>query len=162
MRKLFTVWNTSSRPSALTRSKILLSAMNVPVRPAPALQHTQTKTVRNSLQHEQWLANANSFKPSHAKRCSRQHKCDNYLQCTTMGWFPDCCCCLCTEAMMSIMPFPSAGMPTSGQPWKWKCLITLVCFSFERKCTGRREIIIPFKYDLLAVYESIMAGAMSV
>lgn len=43
MRKLFTVWNTSSRPSALTRSKILLSAMNVPVRPAPALQHTQTQ-----------------------------------------------------------------------------------------------------------------------
>ena len=41
MRKLFTVWNTSSSPSALTRSKILLSAMNVPVRPAPALQRTQ-------------------------------------------------------------------------------------------------------------------------
>ncbi|TNN73901.1 hypothetical protein EYF80_015918 [Liparis tanakae] len=56
-----------------------------------------------------------------------------YLQCTTMGLFPDCCCCLCTEAMMSIMPFPSAGMPISGQPWKWKCLITLVCFSFEKK-----------------------------
>lgn len=37
-RKLFTAWNTSKSPSALTRSKILLSAMNVPVLPAPALQ----------------------------------------------------------------------------------------------------------------------------
>ncbi len=49
MRKLFTVWNTSSRPSALTRSKILLSAMNVPVRPAPALQHTQTQKLLEIL-----------------------------------------------------------------------------------------------------------------
>lgn len=155
MRKLFTVWNTSSRPSALTRSRILLSAMNVPVRPAPALQHTQKqkKHLKNEFKNDQW--------PSYAKHHSRKHNqaainsSNVYLQCTTMGWFPDCCCCLCTEAMMSIMPFPSAGMPTSGQPWKWKCRITLVCFSFERKCTGRIEIIIPFKYDLLAVYESV-------
>lgn len=37
-RKLFTAWNTSKSPSALTRSRMLLSAMKVPVRPAPALQ----------------------------------------------------------------------------------------------------------------------------
>lgn len=122
MRKLFTVWNTSIRPSALTRSKILLSAMNVPVRPAPALQR-EKKTFRNkrysTLRH--MLFNIRS----------------RYLQCTTMGWFPDCCCCFCTEAMMSIMPFPSAGMPTSGHPWKWKCLIVLVCFSCEKKCPDK-------------------------
>lgn len=37
-RRLFTAWNTSSSPSAFTRSRMLLRAMNVPVRPAPALQ----------------------------------------------------------------------------------------------------------------------------
>lgn len=41
-----------------------------------------------------------------------------YLQCTVMGWLPDCCCCFCTAAMMLIIPFPSLGIPTSGQPWK--------------------------------------------
>lgn len=53
-----------------------------------------------------------------------------YLQCTVMGWFPDCCCCFCTAAMMLIMPFPSLGMPTSGQPWKWNCRICRLLFSF--------------------------------
>lgn len=55
MRKLFTVWNTSSSPSALTRSKILLSAMNVPVRPAPALQSTNKKGggISGAVQDEQ-------------------------------------------------------------------------------------------------------------
>lgn len=56
-----------------------------------------------------------------------------YLQCTVMGWFPDCCCCFCTAAMMLIMPFPSLGMPTSGQPWKWNCRICRLLFSFGRK-----------------------------
>lgn len=37
MRKLLTVWNTSRRPSAFTLSRMLLSAIKVPVRPAPAL-----------------------------------------------------------------------------------------------------------------------------
>ncbi len=69
IRKLFTVWNTSSRPSALTRSKILLSAMNVPVRPAPALQHTQT---HETLEHEQRLAYTNCSKHSCAKLCIRK------------------------------------------------------------------------------------------
>lgn len=41
-----------------------------------------------------------------------------HLQCTIMGLFPDCCCCLCTAAMRSIIPLPSAGIPISGQPWK--------------------------------------------
>lgn len=40
--KLFTAWNTSRSPSAFTRSRILLSAMNVPVLPAPALQRKHT------------------------------------------------------------------------------------------------------------------------
>lgn len=52
MRKLFTVWNTSNSPSALTRSKILLSAMNVPVRPAPALQTQKQRNVSKMLQSE--------------------------------------------------------------------------------------------------------------
>lgn len=41
--KLFTAWNTSKSPSAFTRSRILLSAMNVPVLPAPALQHKYSR-----------------------------------------------------------------------------------------------------------------------
>lgn len=52
MRKLFTVWNTSNSPSALTRSKILLSAMNVPVRPAPALQRRSKGTFQKCPQYE--------------------------------------------------------------------------------------------------------------
>ena len=138
MRKLFTVWNTSSRPSAMTRSKILLSAMNVPVRPAPALQHKTRSLFKNEQFFQMFLSWLMNLKA----------RFDTYLQCTTIGWFPDCCCCLCTEAIMSIMPFPSAGMPISGQPWKWKCLIALVCFSFERKCTGRLGIRMPLKYVL--------------
>lgn len=128
MRKLFTVWNTSNSPSALTRSKILLSAMNVPVRPAPALQHRSTDTF--------FLKNAAVW-ATVWMRCLHSH-----LQCTAMGWSPDCCCCRWTEAMMSIIPFPSAGIPTSGQPWKWKCLITLVCFSFggEKKKSTKMSL----------------------
>lgn len=38
MRKLLTVWKTSRRPSAFTLSRMLLRAMKVPVRPAPALK----------------------------------------------------------------------------------------------------------------------------
>lgn len=38
VRKLLTVWKTSRRPSAFTRSRMLLRAMKVPVRPAPALK----------------------------------------------------------------------------------------------------------------------------
>lgn len=55
MRKLFTVWNTSSRHSALTRSRILLSAMNVPVRPAPALEHKHTQQLLEiTFEHEHY------------------------------------------------------------------------------------------------------------
>lgn len=35
--RLFTVWKTSRIPSAFTRSRTVLRAQNVPVRPAPAL-----------------------------------------------------------------------------------------------------------------------------
>ncbi len=35
--RLFTVWKTSRMPSAFTRSRTVLRAQNVPVRPAPAL-----------------------------------------------------------------------------------------------------------------------------
>lgn len=55
IRKLFTVWNTSIKPSAFTRSRILLRAINVPVRPAPALHNTQTHTgVRHYTHSRQW------------------------------------------------------------------------------------------------------------
>ena len=47
-----------------------------------------------------------------------------------MGRFPDCCCCRCTAAMMSIIPRPSAGIPISGQPWKWKCRTCCDFFSW--------------------------------
>jgi len=53
-----------------------------------------------------------------------------HLQWTIMGRFPDCCCCLCTAAMMSIIPLPSAGIPISGHPWKWKCRTCCDCFSW--------------------------------
>ncbi len=49
VRELFTVWNTSSNPSALTRSKMLLRAMKVPVRPAPALMSPKKKNIQNIL-----------------------------------------------------------------------------------------------------------------
>lgn len=55
----------------------------------------------------------------------------SYLQCTVMGWFPDCCCCFCTAAMMLIMPLPSVGMPTSGQPWKWNWRTARALFSWK-------------------------------
>lgn len=48
---------------------------------------------------------------------------------------------------MSIIPLPSAGIPTSGQPWKWKCLIALVCFSYGEK-KGQEDEITP--HDLKA------------
>lgn len=48
-----------------------------------------------------------------------------------MGWFPDCCCCFCTAAMRLIMPLPSVGMPTSGQPWKWNCRTARALFSWK-------------------------------
>lgn len=54
-----------------------------------------------------------------------------HLQCTAMGWSPVCCCCFCTAAMRSIMPLPSAGIPTSGQPWKWNWRTTRVCSSWR-------------------------------
>lgn len=44
VRKLLTVWKTSRRPSAFTLSRMLLRAMKVPVRPAPALKQ----------KHENW------------------------------------------------------------------------------------------------------------
>lgn len=43
VRKLLTVWKTSRRPSAFTLSRMLLRAMKVPVRPAPALKHQTTR-----------------------------------------------------------------------------------------------------------------------
>lgn len=56
IRKLLTVWKTSSKPSAFTRSRILLRATNVPVRPAPALYITQTHTSQpwRSFQKVMW------------------------------------------------------------------------------------------------------------
>lgn len=54
-----------------------------------------------------------------------------YLQWTVMGWLPDCCCCFCTAAMMLIMPLPSVGMPTSGQPWKWNWRTARALFSWK-------------------------------
>ena len=36
-RRLLTVWKTSKIPSAFTRSRTVLRAQKVPVRPAPAL-----------------------------------------------------------------------------------------------------------------------------
>lgn len=61
------------------------------------------------------------------------HQCVHYLQCTVMGWFPDCCCCFCTAAIMLIMPLPSVGMPTSGQPWKWNRRTARALFSWKRR-----------------------------
>ena len=62
-----------------------------------------------------------------------------HLQCTVMGWLPVCCCCFCTAAMRSIMPLPSAGIPISGQPWKWNCRTTRVCSSWRaRGCRAGR------------------------
>lgn len=55
-----------------------------------------------------------------------------HLQCTTMGRFPDCCCCLCTAAIMSIIPLPSPGIPISGHPWKWMCRTCCDFFSCEK------------------------------
>lgn len=52
-----------------------------------------------------------------------------HLQCTVMGWLPDCCCCFCTAAIKLIMPLPSVGMPTSGQPWKWNWRTARALFS---------------------------------
>ena len=58
------------------------------------------------------------------------------LQCTVMGWLPDCCCCFCTAAMRSIMPLPSAGIPISGQPWKWNCRTARICSSGRARGCG--------------------------
>lgn len=63
-----------------------------------------------------------------------------HLQCTVMGWLPVCCCCLCTAEMRSIMPLPSAGIPTSGQPWKWNWRTVRVCASCRARGCGRRGI----------------------
>lgn len=62
-----------------------------------------------------------------------------HLQCTIMGLFPDCCCCLCTAAMRSIIPLPSAGIPISGQPWKWKSRTCWDCFSWRDE-GGKRSV----------------------
>lgn len=74
------------------------------------------------------------WKPSPIRSTSGQQKnCISrspHLQCTIMGRFPDCCCCLCTAAIMSIIPLPSAGIPISGHPWKWKCRTCCKCFSW--------------------------------
>lgn len=75
-----------------------------------------------------------------------------HLQCTTMGRFPDCCCCLCTAAIMSIIPLPSPGIPISGHPWKWKCRTCCDRFSWG-KFTG--YIVFPsyvmIKWDLMYI-----------
>lgn len=60
VRKLLTVWKTSRRPSAFTRSRMLLRAMKVPVRPAPALQR------KDGNSHERRLGPA--FKRGKKKR----------------------------------------------------------------------------------------------
>lgn len=64
----------------------------------------------------------------------------SYLQCTVIGWFPDCCCCFWTAAMMLIIPFPSDGMPTSGQPWKWNSLTARDLFSCREKEKGECQL----------------------
>ncbi len=38
-RSVLTVWNTSTTPSVFSRSRRMLTAMNVPVRPHPSLKH---------------------------------------------------------------------------------------------------------------------------
>lgn len=40
-RRLLTVWKTSKIPSAFTRSRTVLKAQKVPVRPAPALKQSR-------------------------------------------------------------------------------------------------------------------------
>lgn len=42
-RRLLTVWKTSKIPSAFTRSRTVLRAQKVPVRPAPALKQSRHK-----------------------------------------------------------------------------------------------------------------------
>lgn len=64
----------------------------------------------------------------------------SYLQCTVMGWFPDCCCCFCTAAIKLIMPLPSVGMPTSGQPWKWNWRTARALFSCDRGQWRKEQI----------------------
>lgn len=64
----------------------------------------------------------------------------SHLQCTVMGWFPDCCCCFCTAAIKLIMPLPSVGMPTSGQPWKWNWRTARALFSWKKREWQKEQI----------------------
>jgi hypothetical protein len=55
----------------------------------------------------------------------------DYLQCTTMGLSPVCCCVLMTWSMRSIMPAPVLGAPLSGHAVKWNCLTTRCLLSVD-------------------------------
>lgn len=60
-RRLLTVWKTSKIPSAFTRSRTVLKAQKVPVRPAPALKQSRH---RGKCGEEQMQAEAGSGKVS--------------------------------------------------------------------------------------------------
>lgn len=79
-----------------------------------------------------------------------------YLQWTVMGWLPDCCCCFCTAAMMLIMPLPSVGMPTSGQPWKWNWRTARALFSW--KDSERKDLDLCLKVFLQTRHHFVLCG----
>lgn len=133
--RLLTVWNTSRMPSAFTLSRTVLNAQKVPVRPAPALyaQSQRDRGIWESIKAIRRMdASSSSTNCFVLLRVRKRRAEGSHLQCTVMGWFPDCCCCFCTAAIKLIMPLPSVGMPTSGQPWKWNWRTARALFSCDR------------------------------
>lgn len=77
-RRLLTVWKTSKIPSAFTRSRTVLKAQKVPVRPAPALKQSRhtyhtcclwLSILRGKCSEEQMQAELVSGKMSHPGSC---------------------------------------------------------------------------------------------
>lgn len=79
-----------------------------------------------------------------SKRGSFRLICDyiylSYLQWTTIGLYPVCCCVLMTWSMRLTIPAPVLGAPLSGQAVKWNCFTTRCLLSVDYRVVWIHKI----------------------
>lgn len=114
VRSIFTVWKMSTTPSYRIRSSTMLSAMNTPVLPTPALSGGGVWGPLSGTVIFFGGVTSSGGPPALPRA--------THLQCTEMGpsW-PNCSLVLCTWPMKSMKPSPDFGTPCSGQSVNWNC-----------------------------------------
>ena len=83
-----------------------------------------------------------------------QYSVCTYLQWTTMGLFPVCCCVRMTWSIRSIMPAPVLGAPLSGHEMKWYCFTVSDLFSADcgGACMWRNTGMIIMQWSMCIQY----------